>query len=195
MARNFSEAAELVETRKVEGVSLVVANTRPIRQSALAMRSFCWKTPQSSFFSSLAAAGKKPPSDPFSQKWRSDPVLAGGGVVLYDCWEIIDQIVWNFGLPQQVYCVAGNTTPDRQQRLYLTEDSAIITMKFNDALSGNLLAGRAAVASSPGKGPQKWLIAHGQDTLVRCDDKSFEVTDSQGQLSARRISTTTTSAE
>ena len=96
-------------------------------------------------------------------------------MLLYECWEIIDQISLNFGLPQQVYCpvlstvegVAGSAAPDRQQRLYLTEDSAIVTMKFNDTLSGNLLAGRAAVASSTGNQQQKWLIAQGQDTLVR----------------------------
>jgi predicted dehydrogenase len=111
--------------------------------------------------------------------------LAGGGVILYDCWEIIDQIVLNFGLPQQVYCVSGSTTGDRQQRLYLTENSAIITMKFSDSLSGNLLAGRAAAASSKTQEPQRWLVAQGQETLIKCDDKTFEVADSRSQSSKK----------
>ncbi|MGD0597430.1 MAG: Gfo/Idh/MocA family oxidoreductase [Sedimentisphaerales bacterium] len=180
LARNFSEAAEFVKLAQNEGIILAVANTDRFAQSSLAARGFVLQNSTEQPFLILAAAGQ-PPSDVPQATWRNDPVLAGGGVVLYECWEIIDQIVLNFGLPQQVYCVAGSTTPDRQQRLYLTENSAIITMKFNDILSGNLLAGRAAVVSSPGKGPQKWLIAHGQDTLIRCDDKSFEVTDSRGQ--------------
>ena len=180
LARNFSEVSEFVKLAQNEGITLAVANTDRFAQSALATRGYFLQNPAEQPFLILAAAGQ-PPSDVPQATWRNDPVLAGGGVVLYECWEIIDQIVLNFGLPQQVYCVAGSTTPDRQQRLYLTEDSAIITMKFNNILSGNLLAGRAAVASSPGKEPQKWLIAHSQNTLMRCDDKSFEVTDSRGQ--------------
>ena len=193
LARNFSEAAEFVKLAQSEGVSLAVANLGRFAQSTLAMRSFVLQNSAEQFFFMLAAASGGPQA-----KWRNDPVLAGGGVVLYDSWDIIDQITWNFGIPQQVYCVAGSTATDRQQRLYLTEDSAIVTMKFSACLSGCLLAGRAAphpfwdpgllkstTAASQngcgGKGPQKWLIAHGLDKLVRFDDKSFEVTDSLGQ--------------
>lgn len=105
---------------------------------------------------------------------------------MYDCWEIIDQIVWNFGIPQQVYCVAGNTSSDRQQRLYLTEDTAIVTMKFSDVLSATLLAGRAAeTLDNPGAPGQKWLSAQGQNIRIRVDDKSFEVTGSQGECLQR----------
>jgi predicted dehydrogenase len=179
LARNFSEASELTKLAKAEGVSFAIANPGRFSQSALAMRNFTQDNSAEQVFFIFAAAGMKKESDLFSQKWRSDPVVAGGGVVLYDCWEVIDWIVWNFGVPQQVYCVAGNTTPDRQQRLYLTEDTAIITMKFNDALSGSLLAGKAA--GTFGQGPQKWLTIQRQNTLARVDDKSFEVTDSQGQ--------------
>jgi predicted dehydrogenase len=62
------------------------------------------------------------------------------------------------------------------------EDSAIVTMKFSDVLSGNLLAGRAAAASSQAQEPKKCLIVQGQDTLAKCDDKTFEVTNSLGQF-------------
>jgi predicted dehydrogenase len=174
LARNFSEAAEFAKLARSEGVNLAVANLGRFAQSALAMKSFVLQNSTEQLFFILAAASSGPQA-----KWRNDPVLAGGGVVLYDCWDIIDQITWNFGIPQQVYCVASSTATDRQQRLYLTEDSAIVTMKFSACLSGSLLAGRAADA--PGKGPQKWLIAHGQDKLIRFDDKSFEVTDPLGQ--------------
>ncbi len=180
LARNFSEAAEFVKLAQNEGVTLAVANTGRFAQSALAARGFVLQNSSEKPSLILAASGK-PASDIPQAKWRSDPVLAGGGAILYDCWEIIDQIVLNFGLPQQVYCVMGSTTGDRQQRLYLTENSAIITMKFDDVLSGNLLAGMAAVASSQAKELQKWLIAQGQDTILKCDDKTFEVTDSRGQ--------------
>jgi predicted dehydrogenase len=178
LARNFSEATEFVKLAQSEGVALTIANLGRFAKPALAMKSFVLQNPTEQLFFILAAGGRPLSGEP-QAKWRNDPVLAGGGVVLYDCWDIIDQITWNFGIPQQIYGVTGSTATDRQQRLYLTEDSAIVTMKFNDCLSGSLLAGRAADA--PGKGPQKWLIAHGQDKLVRFDDKTFEVTDSLGQ--------------
>jgi len=179
LARNYGEAAELVKLAETEGVSLVVANPGRFDNPALALRAFIQKNPTELIFFILAASEMKKVTDPFCQKWRSDPVLAGGGAILYDCWEIIDRMVWNFGLPQQVYCVAGNTSSDRQQRLYLTEDTAIVTMKFTDFLSGTLLAGRAAGAFN--NKPQQWLTAQGQNILIKVNDKSFEVTNSQGQ--------------
>ncbi|MFH1372017.1 MAG: Gfo/Idh/MocA family oxidoreductase [Planctomycetota bacterium] len=191
LARNYGEAAELVKLAEAEGVSLVVANPGRFAQSALALRAFIQNNPTEQFFFILAASERKNEHNALSQKWQSDPVLAGGGAILYDCWEIIDRIVWNFGIPQQVYCpvlstvegVAGSASPDRQQRLYLTEDAAIVTMKFSDILSGTLLAGRAAGAFD-GK-PQKWLAAQGQNILIKVSDKNFEATDSQGRCLQR----------
>ncbi|MGA2172853.1 MAG: Gfo/Idh/MocA family oxidoreductase [Sedimentisphaerales bacterium] len=186
LARNFSEAAEFVKLARDEAITLAVANLDRFAKPALAMKTHLLQNPSERPFFILAAEGPVPEQP--QTKWRSDPVLAGGGAILYDCWEIIDQIILNFGVPQQVYCpalstvagVAGNTSPDGRQRLYLTEDNAIVTMKFSDTLSGNLLAGRAA-----GKGPQKWLVAHTQNTVLKFDDKSFEVTDSQDQRLCR----------
>jgi predicted dehydrogenase len=184
LARNFGEAAELVKLAQSEKVNLVVANPGRFAQSNLAMRDFILqKSPNQPFF--ILAAGRQPPPDTQQAKWRNDPVLAGGGAILYDCWEIIDQIVWNFSIPQQVYCLAASTAPDKQQRLYLTEDNAIITMKFSDTLSGLLLAGRAAGTLKPDEKFNKCLILHRQDATVRFDDKCLEVNDLQGRCLRR----------
>jgi predicted dehydrogenase len=181
LARNFGEAAELVKLAQNEGVVLAVANTSRFAQSALAARGHFLQNPgDKPFF--IFAAGTPLSAQTSQTTWRNDPVLAGGGALLYECWEIIDQIVWNFGLPQQVYCVCGSTAGDKQQRLYRAEDSAIVTMRFSDVLSGNLLAGRASEAWSHNGEAKKCLIAQGQGTLAKCDDKTFEVADSQGQL-------------
>lgn len=182
LARNYSEAAELVKLAEAEGVSLAVANPGRFAKNALTLRTFIQKNQTEQIFFILAAGGRPASAEP-QAKWRNDPVLAGGGAILYDCWEIIDQIVWNFGLPQQVYCVAGNTSSDRQQRLYLTEDAAIVTMKFSDFLSGTLLAGRASRAFN--NKPQQWMIAQGQNILVKVNDKDFEVTNSRGECLQR----------
>jgi predicted dehydrogenase len=184
LARNFSEAAEFARLAQNERVTLAVANTFRFAQSALAARGYFLQAEnEKPFF--LFASGDPAPVETPQTKWRNDSVLAGGGAILYECWEIIDQIIWNFGMPQQVYCVGGSTTGDKQQRLYRTEDSATITMKFSDTLYGNLLAGRAAIATSRSGESQKWLISQGHKTLIKCDDKTFEVIDSSGQISKK----------
>ncbi len=184
LARNFGESAEFAKLAQTEGVKFVVANLDRLAQSALAMRTHILNKQAERVFFILAAAGS-PASDSPQANWRNDPILAGGGTILHDCWDTIDLITSNFGIPQQVYCVAGSTAPDRQQRLYLTEDTAVITMKFSDTLSGTLLAGRAAENS--GKQPQKYLIAHSQDTLLKCDDNHFEVTGAKGRTRRKRF--------
>jgi predicted dehydrogenase len=177
-ARNYGEAAELGKLAQAEGVTFTIANLNRFAKPALSMRNFILQNPNEQFFFILAGAGTKKGSDPFLG-WRGDPVLAGGGVLLYDCWEIIDQIVQNFGVPQQVYCVAGSTAADSRQRQYLTEDSAVITMKFNDMLCGTLLAGRAS--DSLGQTAQNRLIAQGPNMTIRIDGESFEVTGKGGK--------------
>ncbi|MGA2093629.1 MAG: Gfo/Idh/MocA family oxidoreductase, partial [Sedimentisphaerales bacterium] len=180
-ARNYSEASELAKLAQTEGVTFTVANLNRFARPALAMRNSILQNPDEQFFFILAGAGRKKGSGPIlsdsanSQqgKWRSDPVLSGGGVLLYDCWETIDQIVLNFGVPQQIYCVVGNTATDSRQRLYLTEDSAVITMKFNDMLCGTLLAGKSA--DSLDQTAQNRLIAQGPNVVIRIDGNSFEV--------------------
>lgn len=187
LARNYSEAAELVKLAQSEGVSLVTANQGRFAQNAITLRSFIQDNSTEQFFFILAASETKKTENPLSQKWRSDPVLSGGDAILYDCWELIDRIVWNFGLPQQIYCpvlsavegIEGSISPDRRQRLYLAEDSAIVTMKFSDVLSGTLLAGRAAEVL--GDKSQKRLVVQGHNVLIKVSDRHFEATDSQGK--------------
>ena len=174
-ARNYGEAAELAKLAQAEDVTFTVANLNRFAKPALAMRNFILQNPNEQFFFILAGAERKKIPDPFF----ADPVLSGGGVLLYDCWEIIDQIVQNFGVPQQVYCVTGSTATDSRQRQYLTEDSAVITMKFNDMLCGTLLAGRAA--DSLGQTAQNLLIAQGLNLTLKIDGNSFEVTSKGGE--------------
>jgi predicted dehydrogenase len=186
-ARNYSEAAELAKLAQTEDVTFTIANLNRFAKPALAMRNFILQNPAEQFFFILAGAGIKKGSGPIlsdsanSQqgKWQSDPVLAGGGVLLYDCWETIDQIVLNFGVPQQVYCVVGNTATDSRQRLYLTEDSAVVTLKFSDVLCSTLLAGKSA--DSLDQTAQNRLIAQGPNVVIRIDGNSFEVTGKGGE--------------
>jgi len=109
--------------------------------------------------------------------WYTDPKLAGGGVLLRDCYEMIDQIMWNFPVPLQVYSLNTNQAGDKQQRLYLTEDTAVVTMKFDDTLIGNIIALRRA-----GLGPRReFLRVYGKNKIVTVTRDRLTVSDGSGQ--------------
>jgi predicted dehydrogenase len=145
-ARDFKQTAELIHFAVDEGVKFATGNpwrfdpayvdlnrclTEKLSDQPLLINAVCQ-------FPNQSRLG-----------WETDPNLAGGGVLLHNCWHIIDFVVWTFGLPQLVYCLSTNIAADRQQRLYLTEDIAVLTMKFHDTLLANLVCSRTAGTSSP----------------------------------------------
>ena len=199
-ARNFEEAAEFVRLAEDENIKLAVANPCRFARSFLAFRQFLQqgRIEQIFLITALCNVGGQPHRDPkrnrvysagshseISHKmgartqptWQTDPKLAGGGVLLRNCYGIIDQIIWNFGTAEQVYSLNTNQAPDRQQRFYLTEDTAVVTMKFSDTLIGNLIASKAF-------GPrQKFLKVYGKDKILTVSNTQFTVSDGLGQRS------------
>ena len=173
--RNFEEAAEFVRLAEAEDVKFAVGTTERFAESFSALRRFvqyqdlhkeqaegeeesknAWEPYMVT--GCCATAGEK------LEGWRTDPKLAGGGVLLYDCYGIIDQVVINFGIPQKVYALSGNTAGDKQQRLYLTENTAAVTMKFSDTLFVSLLAGNSF-------GPaRRELRLYGKEHIVVVND-------------------------
>jgi predicted dehydrogenase len=117
---------------------------------------------------------KRPDND--SERWLNDPQLAGGGVLLRNAYEIIDQIVRNFGIPQQVYSLNTNVAPDKQQRLSITEDTVIAAMKFSDTLICNLIASRIIGPAYRG------LRLYSKDKYLTVTETDFTVFDSLGEI-------------
>ena len=175
-ARNFEEAAELVKLAEEEGVRFAVANACRFSKSFLAMREYLQegRIGQPFLITAFCNAGDEP-----RPAWSTDPKLAGGGVLLHDCYGMVDQIMWNFPLPEQIYSLGTNKAQDKQQRLYLTEDTAVVTMKFSDTLMGNLVAMRRA-----GIGPKKEFVrVYGAETVLTVSGSRLTVSDSEGQTS------------
>lgn len=110
------------------------------------------------------------------ETWRRDPRLAGGGILLYDCYEMIDQIAQSFGMPDEVYAVNTSQAPDRQQRLSVTEDTAVITMKYADTLTVNIVAGKIL------KPCEHILNAYGKERRVVIDGGSMSIFDEHDKL-------------
>ena len=63
-----------------------------------------------------------------------DPELAGGGVLLRECYNLIQEIIINFSLRSMFIHLRQNLAPDKTQRLSLTEDCATVSMRFSEKL-------------------------------------------------------------
>ncbi|MCH8166777.1 MAG: hypothetical protein IIC03_02440 [Proteobacteria bacterium] len=81
--------------------------------------------------------------------------------------------------PLEVSSYGTSDAPDRQQRLSITEDTAILTMKFSDTLMANLSASRTF---GP---PQCQLRLHSTDEFVTVSEDSFIVSDNSGKATKR----------
>jgi len=177
--RNFEEAAEYVNTAQQENVRFAIACAKRFGQSYNVFRDFLREAmdEQSGVLTSICNYG-----DCARPAWHSDPKLAGGGVLLRDCYEIIDQIVYNFWLPQQVYTANNSMAEDKKHRQYLTEDTAIVTMKFSDTLVGNMVVSRVF-------GPrQEFLRLCGKNRILTVtDNKVLISTANSGRIIKRRL--------
>jgi len=173
-ARNFEEAVEFVQLAEDENIKFAVGNPSRFAQSFTALQQYLQegKIEQIFFVSAFWAVGNEQ-----HPSWQTDPKLAGGGELLHNCYGIIDQMVCNFATPQQVYSLNTNTAGDRQQRLYLTEDTAVVTMKFTDSSFGNLIASKVF-------GPEEKLLKlYGKDKILTVSSTRFTVSDCLGQVS------------
>jgi len=95
-ARNFEEAAEFVRLAEEENIEFAVANPTRFAPGFAAFHDFL-KEGEIAHLSLISAfcnfGGEVQPS------WHTDQKLAGGGVLLRNCYEIIDQIVYKlYGL-------------------------------------------------------------------------------------------------
>jgi len=174
-ARDFEEAAEFVRLAEEHQIQFAIGNPSRFARSFVKLRQYLEEGRIEHIFLMTAFCNLGDDSQP---GWRTDPKLAGGGVLLYDCYRMIDQVVSNFAMPQQVYSLNTNQAQDKQQRLYLAEDTAIITMKFSDTFIGNFIASRRA-----GAGPkEEYLKVYGKDTILTAGDTHLAVSDGLGRV-------------
>ena len=174
--RNFEEAAELVRLAEEGDVAFAVANPKRFAGSFMALHKHIEEGRIEDVFliaGFCSFAGQSRP------RWQSDPKLAGGGVLLYNGYGMIDQMTWNFPIPDQVYSLNTNEAVDKQQRLSLTEDTMVLAMKFSDRVVGNLVAsGRSSVWPR-----QEFLKVCGKDKILVVNDTRLTVRDGQGEIS------------
>jgi predicted dehydrogenase len=171
-ARMFNELAEFVHQAAESGVQFGIAAPLRFNKAYAAMRDYIEQNRNDTIFLATAHCGIGLSQEP----WQRDPKLAGGGILLYNCYEIIDHLVQCFGTPDEVYAAATSQAPDRKQRLYVTEDTALVTMKFVDTLTINLVASRTLWPH------QQTLTAYSKDRKICLDEIGFKVVDNNGNL-------------
>ena len=175
LARNFEEAAEFVRLGEEEKIIFSIANAGRYSESYFALREyFSEKKLEQVFLMTVFCTFDEPPRD----TWHTDPKLSGGGVLLHNCYKIIDQIVLNLGVAQQVYSLQTNQAKDKQQRSYLTEDTAMVTLKFSDTLMGNIITSRRSGMGQP----QEFLRFFGKDKTLTVNEKQLNIRDGQGEV-------------
>jgi predicted dehydrogenase len=173
-ARDFEEAAEFVRLAEEQQIQFAIANPSRYARSYIELQKLLEEGQIEHIFLLTAFCNL---SDHPQPGWRTDPKLAGGGVLLHDCYQMIDQVVLNFGMPQQVYSLNTNQAQDKQQRLYLTEDTAIVTMKFSDTFIGNFVATRRA-ETGPKEG---FLKLYAKDKILTVSDTQLTISDGLGR--------------
>ena len=172
-ARDFEEAAEFVRLAEEQQIQFAIANPSRHARSYVELRKLLEEGEMEHIFLLTAFCNLGGHPQP---GWRTDPKLAGGGVLLHDCYWLIDQVVSNFNMPQQIYSLNTNQAQDKQQRLYLTEDTAIVTMKFSDTFIGNFIATRRA-ETGPKEG---FLKLYAKDNILTVSDTQLTVSDGLG---------------
>ena len=173
-ARDFEEAAEFVRLSEEQDIRFVIANPDRFASSFRALHEFLQDGRIENVFLISALCN---PGDLEPPGWQGDPKLSGGGVLIHNCYPIIDQIVTNFGMPQQVYSLNTNRAPDKQQKLYLTEDTAVMTMKFSGGCIGNLVTSQRA-AMGPA---EDWLRVYGKDRTLTVNAERLVLSDGLGR--------------
>lgn len=175
-ALNFEHTADLVKIARDNGIRMITLSPNRFAPGFCKLREHL-RTREISQFHLITATCYLPDNlKVLENRWLSDPKLAGGGVLLRNCYHLIDELVMDIALPEQVYAVSTNHAPDRQQRLSITEDTITVTLKFSETLTGNLIATRIF-------GPQKQFIRfHSNETVVTASDNSFTITDNTGAV-------------
>ena len=172
-APDFETAKRLALFAKQQQVKFAIANPARFETGFIKLRQMmeAGQIEQTCLISAFCSIGKDK-----CQTWEDDKKLAGGGVLLRNCYQIIDQIILNFDRPEQVYAFVTSQAQDRKQRLFKTEDTCVVTLKFSEKLCANIVATRAY-----GVDEQEFKV-YAKQKSVTIKNGSFVLYDSAGKI-------------
>ena len=146
LARNFDEAAGYVGKFAKANLGLYVGN--PYRYSGGFAHIYNWlgrlgkvHLIQDEYMLPAAMGGE-------ITGWRASKTQAGGGVLLEGAYPGLELITSQFGLPEQVYCLARGSLGVQTDRPYETEDLGMMSLAFGGGTVANSAALRVAAEAS-----------------------------------------------
>jgi predicted dehydrogenase len=173
---DFEQALELLRHSKKQGVKYITANASCFSGGFKQLKEFVEFEGSEKFHLISGVCNIAGDTALPENRWLTDPGLAGGGVVLHNCYQLITQIIQNFNMPEKVYSLSVNNAPDKQQRILTTEDSAVITMQFHDTQMANITTSRTF-------GPcEEFLRLHTKDRFVTATTDRFTVSGNNGEI-------------
>ncbi len=181
-ALNFEQLAAFYHLAKKENVRFFTMPHRRFGASFNDIREFLTEDQREANFWHLITAVCHVPLGELEpeRRWLYDPQTAGGGVLLQSCYDMVDQLLLCFGMPQRVYALMMSQAPDRQQRMSLTEDTAVVTMEFTETLIAQLCASRTL-------GPaRRHVRIHGKQQHLTATDEEAVLYDNNGILLRQR---------
>jgi predicted dehydrogenase len=106
--------------------------------------------------------------------WRSDSHRAGGGVILYRAYPLIDMLIQAAGLPKVIYVNVADSASTPGRLASDTESTAALTMQFSGASA-------AVITASWATGPTEWsLTLYGAAGSVHIDETNVTTRDRTG---------------
>jgi predicted dehydrogenase len=183
-ALNFTQLTELYRLAKKKERLFVTMQEGRFRLPFEHIRNHLTSEEDNQSWHLVSAVCHVPMDEPEADmRWLTDPNMAGGGVLLHNCYDLIDELLLCFGLPQKVYALTINQAPDRQQRMSLTEDTAIVTMQFTDALIAQICASRTL-------GPaRRHLRVHGNEQHLTATEEEVVLYTNDGILQEQKTYT------
>jgi predicted dehydrogenase len=140
-AANFEQAAELINLAGKNNVKYLTACPARFAPGFERLSDYLKTVDRRHFyFINTCASFDSDFFQPVISYTQADRKLSGGGVLLNDCFELLSLIIENFSLPQQIYALTTNQSPDKKAKQYLGEDTITVSLTFNDGFIGTFLA-------------------------------------------------------
>ena len=177
-AANFDQAAKLISLAEKNDVKYVTATPSQFAPGFEQLSDYLRTIDRRQFyFINICASLGSDFFQPVASYTQADRKLSGGGVLLNDCFELLSLIVENFSLPQQIYALLTNQSPDKKAKQYLGEDTVTASLTFGDGLIGTFLA-----AQHTGTASAVPVRIYGAEQNIVATPNRFAVYDSDGAI-------------
>ena len=174
---NFEDLIEILRASEKNKKLYIVTNTLAYSPGFAAMRNYLASDDAPKDIYLLSIYGAYPTDMQLKEnRWLIDPKLSCGGVLMHKSYEVLQELIRNFSLPEQVYALTTNLAPGNRQRMSLTEDAAVLSLKFASRLIGTLEASRVTSPSN------EYLKIYCPDKCITATKARFTVANSNGNI-------------